>query len=92
MNRTTIKLYLAQEVSNGLLGTVGVDTPKRHTFEQHFNQSERYLNLPTLSKDKSQIGWRSIHPWWTNQWPGLHWSSEADSEPGIAFWRSPKGL
>jgi len=33
-----------------------VDTLKRQTPRQHFNWSGRYLNLSTLSKDKSQIG------------------------------------
>jgi len=49
-------------------------------------------NMSTLSKDKSQIGWRPVHPWWTNQWFELHWFSGADSEPNVIFWRKPKRL
>jgi len=49
-------------------------------------------NLSTLPKDKSQTGWRLVHPWWTNQWFELHWSNESDSEPDVVFWRKPKRL
>jgi len=49
-------------------------------------------NLSILSKDKSQTGRRPVHPWWTRQWFGLHWFSEADSELIIILWRKPKKL
>jgi len=45
-------------------------------------------NLSTISKDKSQTDWRSIHPWWTRWWFGLQWSNEADSEPIVILWEN----
>jgi len=47
-------------------------------------------NLSILLKDKSQADRRHVHPWWTNQWLGLHWSSEADNEPSICLLKKPK--
>jgi len=49
-------------------------------------------NLSTLPKEKSQTGWRHVHPWWTRRWFGLHWSSEVDSESIVIFWGKPKKL
>jgi len=33
-----------------------------------------------------------VHPWWTRRWFGLHWSSEADSEPIVILWRKSRKL
>jgi len=44
---------------------ISVDTLKRQTPRQHFNQFWR-CHLSTFSKDRSQTGWRPVHLWWTN--------------------------
>jgi len=63
-----------------------VDTPKKQTPRQ-LQPVRTMSNLSILLKDKSQTGWKLVHPWWTNQWLGVHWSSEAGNESSQAFWR-----
>ena len=69
-----------------------VDHFKKINSQIAFQPVRTMYNLSILPKDRSQTGWRPIHLWWTRRWFGLHWSTEADSEPSIVFWRKPKKL
>jgi len=68
------------------------DTPEKTNSQTSLQLVRTMSNLSTLSKDKSQIGWRPVHPWWTILWFRLHWSREAGNKPNFVLWRKSRKL